>query len=218
MDSHIEAFFNSVFNFCFIKAPLYLAPYFLHLYAISLNYYERIQKQSCKTFYAIQNSFRDEFLGFIQVANSQYFPFLMTRNTKYTRDPCWIYNQHEKLFTYSELGVHSSNHNLPFIGASLTLGDQTIGDLSDWIMDQKVHGPDAAIPLQVMVGAWRYYFDKTYMYSFKNYKLIAITDDGEEHVYNLENEEETCKKESNIVCKNLEIEKECQNTTEKKTD
>jgi hypothetical protein len=167
-----------------------LAPYFLYSYVAILSYIERVKKQSQITFYAIQNSFQNEILGFIQYSNNQYFPFTMTRFTKYTRDPSWVYNHDTQLFTFSQLGVHSTTHNLPFIGASLSFKNETIGDLSDWIMDQKVHGPDAAIPLQVMIGAWRYYFDKTFMYSFKDYRLTAITDDGEEHEYNLENEEE----------------------------
>lgn len=190
MDVYLDEVLNTLHNFFMRKVPMFLAPYFLYFYVTILNFLEKVKVQFYKTQLAIQSSFSEEFLGFIKTSQDTYFPFLMNSSIKYSCDPVWIYNPSEKLFTFSELGHHASNRHLPFIGASVAFGNQTIGDLSDWLMEQQVHAPDSTIPLQVLVSAWRYYYDNTFMYSYKDYTITVITEDGDERVFNLENEDE----------------------------
>jgi hypothetical protein len=190
MDDAINNLVNSIISFFTYDMPMFLGPYILYSYVLIQKYLDKTKNQLYITSSAIRDSFYNEYLGFIKTSSDNYFPFLINSNTKYSCDPKWIYNPTTNVFTYSEIGLHSTNHNIPFIGASVAFGNQTIGDLSDWIMDQKVHAPDAAIPLQILVSAWRYYYDKTLMFSFKDYTLTVVTEDGDEHTYNLENEEE----------------------------
>jgi hypothetical protein len=193
---------------------MFFAPYFLYSYAQLLKYFDKIKSQASITGYAIQNSFRNEFLAFVKCDNDRYFPFVMTSSTKYSCDPTWIYDNTKKSFTYTELGFHTT-HSLPFIGASLVYKDQPIGDLSDWLMDQKVHGPVSTIPLQVLIGSWRYYFDRTLMFSFKDYRLEVVTDDGDEKTYDLETGQQINKTTS---ITNLTISEKSGEQTDKKSE
>ena len=214
MDSYIDYITHSIFYFVSHQVPMFCAPYFLYFYALFLKYLDKVKNQAKHTWFAIQNSFHEEFLGFVKCNNDQYFPFLMTSATKYSSDPVWIYDHNGQSFTYAELGFHATTRNLPFIGANLMYKNNSVGDLSDWLMDQKVHGPDSTIPLQVLVGAWRFYFDRTYMFSYKDYSLTVITDDGEETTYNLETGKQSIEEPGTSVFQNNEVKEQ----TDKKTE
>jgi hypothetical protein len=153
-----------------------------------------IKKQFYVSIDALQTSFEDTYLEFYRV-NDMYIPVVTSANKRpYNSEPIWIYNLKRKTFTLEELGSHSS-YPIPFIGASLSYKngleeENPIGDLSEWIMDQSINGPDGVLPLQVLVGAWRYAQEKILMISYSGFIFSGITCDGDEARYDLKTEKE----------------------------
>lgn len=179
---------------------LSLIPYsvitFLLSYYVSLQeIFDSIKQQAIVSIDALQSSFEDKYIEFYKMNNTTFIPVVATNKKLYNSEPTWIYNLKTKTFTLEEIGGHTS-YPIPFIGASVSYkrdddSDITpIGDLSEWIMDQTIKGPDGVLPLQVLVGAWRYIHDKTLMISYDGFLFSGITCDGEEVKYDLKTENE----------------------------
>jgi hypothetical protein len=104
----------------------------------------------------------------------------------YNIDPEWLYDISVNSFYHIPSANFRESEHISFIGASLNFGGHdTIGDMSEWIMEQKVYSNDIPLPLQILVSSWRYSFDGVLMSNFENYHLHAITEEGDDIVYDL---------------------------------
>jgi hypothetical protein len=83
-----------------------------------------------------------------------------------------------------------SEHSIDLIGASLSRGRQHIGDLSEWILDQKVLSDSSYVPFQVIVGAWAYCNHIELYYNYPGHTLTIMTMDGDEKTFDLQTGEE----------------------------
>ena len=158
-------------------------------------------QQMNRSMLAVIDSFRDETIVFYKY-DGIYYPSVEKKNTTrkfmfaYTK---WIYDIHTKTFIKAGLVNDFNTYCIPLIGASLTRNvriytdeprTQSIGDLSEWVLDQKIYSTDDTIPLQVLVGAWAYCKHIMLHYNYPGYELTVMTMDGDEKVYDLETEEE----------------------------
>lgn len=193
-DSILDQLTNVFYNFFVYKLPMFFLPFLLNIYTSIQNYYSYF----CLFFKNIYNGIRDslntKYLAFFRISDVDYFPYIIYPNSKFSDEPQWIYDCDQKLFSLLSFGHHVSLSHLPFIGASLNhiseSQSEVIGDLSEWIMEQRINSSDSAIPLQIMVAAWNYCTNNTLTVHFKDMYLTVITEDGEEHTYSLETEEE----------------------------
>jgi hypothetical protein len=193
-DTILDQLTTLIYNFFTYKIPMFLLPFLLKLYNCIQSYFIILNTFFQKVFYGIRDSLNTKYLCFFKLSDTQYFPYIIYPSIKFSDEPQWIYDCNENIFSLLSFGHHVSLSHLPFIGASLNyISDshtELLGDLSDWIVEQRINSSDSIVPLQVLVAAWNYNTNKTLSVCFKNLYLTVTTDDGEDHTYSLENEEE----------------------------
>jgi hypothetical protein len=193
-DTILDQLTTTIYTFFTLKIPMFLLPYLLKCYNIIETDIMILSNFLQKVFDGIRNSLNTQYLCFFKVSEYNYFPYIMYPSIKFSDEPQWIYDCEQKIFSLLSFGHHVSLSHLPFIGASLNYITDTrtelIGDLSEWIVEQRINSSDSVIPLQVLIAAWNYSTNKTLTLHYKNLYISVITEDGEEHVYSLENEEE----------------------------
>jgi len=196
LDNITHTFLNIV-KYVVSNTSKLLIPYTLSTYAFLLDTGIRIKKQSYITMKAVLQSFQSEMILFYSYGNA-YVPVL-SNSSKSHGSFSWLYSAETSTFYNSSFDTkHPSLHNLPMLGAGLCYileqsdSATSIGDLSEWIADQKVHSNSADVPLQVLVSAWSYYTAKTMYYNYKNYILIITDMEGNETAYNLETGATVC--------------------------
>jgi hypothetical protein len=186
VDSTIDTTIDSILNFFCVSVPTFLFPRVLSFYVFVMNFLKFVMKQTFRTIKSIFESFMDITIGFYKNSDDSYTPIqFITKNT-YNIDPEWLYDIEVNSFYHLASANYNDSKNIPFIGASLTFGGHdTIGDMSEWLMDQKVYSNGLELPLQILVSAWRYSFDGVLMTNFENYHLHGITEEGDDVVYDL---------------------------------
>jgi hypothetical protein len=198
IDEMIDNCMMSLFNFFFVRVPMFVLPYLLTIYANMCVLINKCIKQTRCMWVAILNSFDNVYIGFYEIQNNSntvYLPIVMTNNNIYNVQTKWLYDIHKKVFTLCEIHHNSTTHHIPFIGASLELfehnSSELIGDMSEWLMDQTIFAPNSAIPLQILATTWLYTNSESkLLLSYKNMRMRIVNEDGEEKLYDLETENE----------------------------
>jgi hypothetical protein len=189
----LDQILDDVVNLITIQIPIYFIPYFLLFYSFFHAFYEKISVNMMYIINSLDESFRMKYMGFFTLSDSICIPYILTSKSKVTVEPDWIYEFVNNTFIHSEFGHHIQHKRLPFIGASLAYVDETkminMGDLSEWIMEQNISAQDGLVPLKVLVAAWKYCVDETLLFNFENMYLTVITEEGDEHVYNVDTSE-----------------------------
>lgn len=196
IDDLIDSFLNTIFNFMFIRVPLFLLPHILTIYANILLITNKCVKQLKQIWAGVLNSFDDKFIGFYEFldnSNTKYIPIIISSKNVYNIHSKWLYDLNKKVFTLCEIHHDSTTHHIPFIGASLEVFDddnskELIGDMSEWLMDQTIFGPNNVIPLQILATAWLYSTSEKLYVSYKNMRMRIVNEDGDEKVYDLQSE------------------------------
>jgi len=182
----------TIVKYVVTNTPIILLPYALTTYAFLLDAGTRIKKQSYISMNALVRSFKSETILFYRYGNA-YVPVLSNMSQSQGTFS-WLYSTESSTFYNSSLLTKTTLHNLPMLGANLCYivkgsdSDTTIsiGDLSEWIADQKVASNSADVPLQVLVSTWSYHTTNTMYYNFNNYILVVTDLEGNETAYNLE--------------------------------
>lgn len=196
MDAQIEAFFH----YLFVSLPMSCIPYLMAAYVYTVEFSQKAWKQTKISWGAIYESFQDDYMRFYEVVNNSvvtYIPIVTKQQNMYNYQSKWIYSISEKTFVLCEIHQDAATHRLPFIGASLEMIEngetEVVGDMSEWLMDQSVFAPSAAIPLQLLAAAWLYTaqtLDPTLVFTYKNMRMRIVNEEGEEKVYALDTEQE----------------------------
>lgn len=196
MDAQIEAFFH----YLFVSLPMSCIPYLMATYVYTVEFSQKAWKQTRISWGALYESFQDDYIRFYEVVNNSvvtHIPIVTKQQNMYNYQSKWIYSIREKTFVLCEIHHDASDHRLPFIGASLEMIEngktEVVGDMSEWLMDQTVFAPSAAIPLQLLAAAWLYTaqtLDPTLVFTYKHMRMRVVTEEGEEKVYALDTETE----------------------------
>jgi hypothetical protein len=195
IDQHIEAISNSVFSFLLWLLPTSLISSSVSFYIISKEFLQNTYSQVCKTTSAIKDSFDPPLLAFFKYTDL-YLPVVVNGNAQYSTLPSWVYNVEAKEFTIPNTEeIQMRACRLPFLSASLVHrkdGHETeLGDLSEWLGEQNVYGPDGVIPLQVLVGAWMYSKQPpTLLMNYDNLYLKTMNELAEEFTFCVRTEKE----------------------------
>jgi hypothetical protein len=194
LDTHLDTILTTIYNFFVYKVPMFLAPYLLRIIFYFHNLFTYINEIIHCIVNGIRDSLSKKYLCFFKLSDVDYITYTINNNSTFTEEPEWLYDFESKVFSVLEFGHHTSVSHLPYIGASLNYiyenKSKCIGDLSEWIVEQKVNSMDSKIPFQILVAAWKYSFDKTIVISYKNMYISVITEDGDEITYSLETNEE----------------------------
>jgi len=181
---------QSTLQYISSNTPKVLFPYALSAYVFLLDITTRVKKQSYLTLKAVVQSFQSESIYFYKYGTA-YAPVLST-TSNIQGSSAWMYSIDTSTFyDLSSYDTHSNNH-LPILGASLCylLEDSStaipIGDLSEWIQDQRFSSTLPSVPYQVLVSAWSYCTIKTMYYNYTNYVLVVTDLEGNETAYNLD--------------------------------
>ena len=169
------------------KLPVYSVPYLLSMYTYILSFSLSLKTQSLLTLEAIAKSFEEESLYFLKY-DTFYVPIpLHTSTQPILSGPAeWIYYTNTSKFIYTDAQI-TLIKRLPYIGACLYLNDTLVGDMSEWIQDQKANIEN--VPLQVLVCAWAYNAKVSLQHTYEGYTLVVMDLEGEEYEYNLSTEE-----------------------------
>lgn len=194
MEQQIEAFFHYIL----VDIPMACVPYLMAFYVSLMEYSKKGWAQTKLTCMAVKSSFEDTYIRFFETeANSvvTYIPIVTGQQNPYNYQSKWIYSLHDKTFVLCEISHDATTHRLPFIGASLEMCENgrtdVVGDMSEWLMEQSIFAPSAAIPLQILAAAWLYgSADPTLVFTYKNMRMRVITEDGDEKLFALEDERE----------------------------
>lgn len=186
----LDILLNYIFTWFTTTLPITVIPYIMSFYVYMTELLSAGFKQLCVTANAIQDSFDEKYIGYFEVG-SKYIPVLINKTDKYTTEPKWTYNMNTQFFSSCEIGHHTRTFNLPYIGASLSRKENNtyslIGDMSDWIMEQKIYADDGIVPLQLMVSAWLYSKNGMLTFNYEHLYITLITDTGDEITYDVEN-------------------------------
>jgi hypothetical protein len=186
IDYSIDTLINGVVHFFLVSVPTFLIPHALSFYLFCMNFIKFVISQTFRTIKAIIESFMDVTIGFYKNSENTYTPVPFITKNVYNIDPEWLYDISVNSFYHIPSANFKESKNIPFIGASLNFGGHdTIGDMSEWLMDQKIYSNTISLPLQILVSAWRYSFDGVLMTNFENYHLHVITEEGDDIVYDL---------------------------------
>ena len=188
LDTMVDTISQTLLTWFTVSLPAFLLPKLLSFYIFMKTFFEVCKRQSLLSFNALYNSLDYRYIAFFKV-NDRYVPVMMNNTDKYTIEPSWIYNMDTQSFTHVESGLTRTKYNFPYIAASVTHNDEAYGDMSEWIMEQSILSNDTLPPLQVLVSAWKYATENIFMYAFNDYKLLVITEDGDELTYDLETEQ-----------------------------
>jgi hypothetical protein len=183
----MDELYNKLVHWLTVSLPAFLLPKLLTLYICMKTVFDLCKQQTYLSFNALYASFGSRYIAFFKV-NDQYIPVFMNNSDKYTVEPSWIYNMDTCVFTHVDGGLRHQASNFSYIAASITRNNEADGDMSEWIMEQTVLSNNVLPPLQVVVSAWKYMSANTFMYSFNDYKVILITDEGDELTYDLATE------------------------------
>ena len=196
MDGQIDAFFH----YLFVSLPMACIPYLMAAYVYSVEGLAKAWHQTKLSCRALCESFQDDYMRFYEVVNNSivtYIPIVTKQQNMYNYQSKWIYSISEKTFVLCEIHHDVSTHRLPFIGASLEMLEngvtEVVGDMSEWLMDQSIFAPSAAIPLQLLAATWLYTaktLDPTLVFTYKNMRMRIVTEEGEEKLYALDTEQE----------------------------
>jgi hypothetical protein len=187
IDTTMDELYKTLVHWLTVSLPAFLLPKLLTFYICIKTVFDLCKRQSYLSFNALYASFDHRYLAFFKL-NDQYVPVLMNATDKYTVEPSWIYNMDTGVFTHVDGGLTHRPSNFSYIAASITRNNEADGDMSEWIMEQTVMSNNCLPPLQVVVSAWKYVTETIFMYSFNDYKVILITDDGDELTYDLATE------------------------------
>lgn len=190
IDTILDNILTTLYNFFVYKIPMFFAPYLLRVLIGFYELFGYINELIHCIIHGVRDSVSKKYLCFFKLSDLDYTTYIINNSSLFTEEPEWIYDFETKVFSLLEFGHHSSLSHLPYIGASLNyvskINSKSIGDLSDWIVEQKVNSLDANVPFQILVSAWKYSLDKTIIVNFKNVFLTLITEEGEEITYSLE--------------------------------
>jgi hypothetical protein len=196
MEAQIDAFFH----YLFVSLPMTCIPYLMAAYVYSLEALSKAWGQTKLSYRAVCESFQDDYIRFFEIVNNSivtYIPIVTKQQNLYNYQNKWIYSISEKTFVFYEIHHDANTHRLPFIGASLEMLEdgktEVVGDMSEWLMDQSIFAPSAAIPLQILAATWLYTaqtLDPTLVFTYKNMRMRIINEEGEEKLYALDTEQE----------------------------
>jgi hypothetical protein len=194
LDTILDTILTSLYNFFVYKIPIFFAPYLLRIILYFHNLFTYINEIIHNIINGVRDSLSKKYLCFFKLSDVDYITYTINNNSTFTEEPEWVYDFETKVFSVFEFGHHTSVSHLPYIGASLNYiyenKSKCVGDLSEWIVEQKVNSMDSKIPFQILAAAWKYSFDKTIVISYKNIYLSVITEDGDEITYSLETNKE----------------------------
>jgi hypothetical protein len=196
-DDTMDEMYQTLVNWFTVSLPAFLLPKLLAFYICMKTVFELCKRQTYLSFNALYASFDHRYIAFFKV-NDQYIPILMNSSDKYTIEPSWIYNIDTQSFTHVDGALTRQRISFSYIAASITRNGEPFGDMSEWIVEQAVLSNNGLPPLQVVVSAWKYMSDNTFIYSFNDYKVILITDDGDEVIYDLATEMTVTPDESSV--------------------
>ena len=149
-------------------------------------------RQLQKTVHAIIDSFYNERIVFYE-DNEVYYPSVEKEfdSSKFmTGHADWQYTIATNTFTKLGDTTGFSEHSIDILGAALLYEGDHIGDLSEWILDQKIISYSSYVPFQVIVGAWAYCNRVPLHYNYPGYTVTIMTMEGDEKVINLKTGEE----------------------------
>jgi hypothetical protein len=193
MDTILDNILTTLYNFFVYKVPMFFAPFLLRFICYINAYLSYMNEIIHCIIHGVRDSLSKKYLCFFKLSDIDYITYVINNSSLFTEEPEWVYDFDSKVFSLLEFGHHTSLSHLPYIGASLNyvsnINSKSIGDLSDWIVEQKVNSSDAKVPFQILVSAWKYSVDKTIIINFKNVFLTLITEEGEEITYSLETNE-----------------------------
>jgi hypothetical protein len=193
LDQKIESFSSSLFSSFLWLLPSCVVSGSINLYIFLYDSLTALGYQTKRTFSAIKESLHQPILALYDVG-SQYVPVHVQNDVRYNKLPQWIYTPHTNEFSLLE-SDETRSARLPFIAASLyhKKGDVEIelGDMSEWIISQKVYAPDGVIPLQVLVAAWMYVQSpSTLLMTYDDLYIKVMNDSAEESMYHVLSEKE----------------------------
>jgi hypothetical protein len=151
-----------------------------------------ILRQLQKTVHAIIDSFYNERIVFYE-DNEVYYPSIEKEyggRTFMTGCAEWKYIIATNTFIKMGNTTRVSEHSIDFLGAALLRDGEHVGDLSEWILDQKILSDSSYVPFQVIVGAWAYCNHIELHYNYPDYTVTIMTMEGDEKVIDLKTGEE----------------------------
>ena len=183
----ITLFIANSMAWVLFKLPVYSVPYLLSIYTYILSFSLSLKTQSLLTLEAIAKSFEEESLYFLKY-NIFYVPIPLHTSTQpiLSAPVEWIYYTGSSKFIYTGEQI-TLTKRLPYIGACLYLDDTLLGDMSEWIQDQKTNIEN--VPLQVLVCAWAYNQKISLEHTYQGYTVTLMDLEGEEYEYLLTTEE-----------------------------
>ena len=151
-----------------------------------------ILRQIQKTVHAIIDSFYNDRIIFYEHDDIYYPSVEKEYGGRKFMTGCaeWKYMVATNTFIKGGDTADYSEHSIDLIGAALSRRGQYIGDLSEWILDQKVLSDSSVVPFQVIVGAWAYCNHITLEYNYPGHTITIMTMEGDEKVYDLQSGEE----------------------------
>lgn len=193
LDNILDTVLTTLYNFFMYKIPMFFTPFLLRFICYLNDLLAHMTELIHCIIHGVRDSLSKKYLCFFKLSDIDYSTYVISNNSLFTEEPEWIYDFESKIFSLLEFGHHNSLSHLPYIGASLNyiskFNSKCIGDLSDWIVEQKVNSLDIKIPFQILVAAWKYNLDKTIIINFRNVYITFITEDGDEVTYSLETNE-----------------------------
>ena len=193
LDSGMQYLKNLV-DWTVYKLPVLLLPHALYLTNVALEICNVVKNQTCITARAIVRSFKNETLYFFDY-NGLYIPVLSTNKHILKGEYRWFYSAKDSTFYTIESAENDSIYQLDMLGASVCRSINSteavsVGDLSEWIQDQKVFSTSGTVPYQILVSAWAYSTNRTVQYNYENYVFICMDLEGNEKAYNLQTGDE----------------------------
>jgi hypothetical protein len=211
-------YFIGTIHWAVYKLPVSLMPYLLHTYTVLNTLYTNGSKQAFLTARACVESFENDNIIFYKY-NSLYIPFISKRleHVLLEGEYTWLYSVANVAFYNMNMIETDKTYHLPMLGASVScMLNETdavlVGDMSEWIQEQKIYNITDDIPFQVLVSAWAYVTKNKIQYDYKNYIITVMDLEGNEQSYCLQTE--------TVLEKNINIfqsEEEYKYTMEKNT-
>ena len=193
VDTRVDTTLNLFFHWLGAQIPLIIVPFFMSVYAKSVDTCVRVYTQGARVLGAIQNSFQDQQVSFLKYGDV-YVPFPHFANQDpilVSSDATWEYSVGRNEFKSYTATKHFTH--MPYLGAALTYTTVSATetteysyDMTEWLSNQCVTSTDAFVPFQVIVGAWAHSVDVTlYSPDFSGYVLTVMNLEGDEISYDL---------------------------------
>jgi hypothetical protein len=189
----ITNMFSNNFQWTLYTLPMISLPYLMSLYTYLQSTFTSTLKRIRVIKNAILETFDNEFIYYLHY-DPYYIPFIhrKSRFLFLKGNIEWTYSVNDSIFfNHFTEDDEPQLYNINYIGASLRYYVNnsnyiSIGDMSEWLLDQKVSINTKQIPLQVLVSAWAYSSGISLNHNYISYVVTIMDLEGNEHYYDLQ--------------------------------